>query len=86
MSYSIKWHPHAVKFLEKLSKENSERILKKLDVIKEDPFRFLEHYEGDYYKLRIGDYRFLIDINFDLKLLWIRVFDNRGRIYKHKIT
>ncbi len=82
MTYLVKWHPQAFKFLDKLPKQNSERILKKLDDVKEDPFRFLEHYEGEYYKLRIGDYRLLIDIDFDRMILWIRVLDKRGRIYK----
>lgn len=41
MSYLIKWFPQALKFLEKLPKQNSERILKKLDKVGEDPFRFL---------------------------------------------
>ena len=82
MSYLIKWSPQVLKFLERLSKQNSERILKKLDDFKENPFRFLEHYEGEYYKLRIGDYRLLVDVNFNAKILWIRVLDKRGRIYK----
>lgn len=82
MSYSVEWDPKALKFLEKLPKNIAERILKKLDVIKENPFRYLEHYEGDYYKLRIGDYRALIDINLKNKTLIIQVFDKRGRIYK----
>jgi len=82
MTYLIKWSPQALRFFEKLPKQNSERILKKLEDVKEDPFRFLEHYEGGYYKLRIGDYRFLIDIDFDRKVLWIRVLDKRGRVYK----
>ncbi|MEK6924670.1 MAG: hypothetical protein AABW71_00345 [Nanoarchaeota archaeon] len=47
-----------------------------------DPFRFLEHFEGEDYKLRIGDYRMLIDIDFKRKILFVRVFDKRGRIYK----
>lgn len=82
MSYLIKWSPQAFKFLEKLPKQISERILKKLDEVKEDPFRFLEHYEGEYYKLRIGDYRALIDVDFDKNVLLIQVLDKRGRIYK----
>ncbi|MEK6914096.1 MAG: type II toxin-antitoxin system RelE/ParE family toxin [Nanoarchaeota archaeon] len=82
MNYSIDWHSQAFDFLNKLQKDIVLRITKKLDEVKEDPFRFLEHYEGQYYKLRIGDYRLLIDIDFDRKILWIRVLDKRGRIYK----
>jgi len=41
----------------------------------------LEHYEGQGYKLRIGDYRALIDVDNQRKILFVRVFDKRGRIY-----
>ena len=33
-------------------------------------------------KLRIGDYRALIDIDFENKVLIIQVFVKRGKIYK----
>ena len=82
MSFSIEWDSNALKFLEKLPKDIALRIISKLDKVKEEPFRFLEHYEGDYYKLRIGDYRALIDIDFEKKLLIIQVLDKRGRVYK----
>ena len=82
MSYSIEWHPQAFKFLENLPMDIAERILEKLDIVKEEPFRFLQHFEGEHYKLRIGDYRALIDIDFKQKILFIRVLDKRSRIYK----
>ena len=83
MNYSIEWDDKAYNFLGKLPKNIYERILKKLDEVKENPFRYLEHYEGDkLYKLRIGDYRALIDIDFQKKILTIQILDKRGRIYK----
>ena len=70
-------------FLNKQDEQISDKIKKRLEKLKSDnPFHFLEHFEGDYYKLRIGDYRALIDIDFDRKILFVRVFDKRGRIYK----
>ena len=82
MNFSIVWKPSASKFLKKLQKEDCVRILKKVDLLIEEPFRYLEHYEGDYYKLRVGNYRALIDIDFDKKIIIIEVLDKRGRIYK----
>jgi len=72
----------ATKFLRKLPDNLLRRIKLKFNEIAKDPFRYLEHYEGDYYKFRIGNYRALIDIDLENKVLWIRVFDKRGRIYK----
>ena len=82
MSYSIELDNQPAKFLDKLPKNIALRIIDKLEQIKEDPLRFLEHYEGNYYKIRIGDYRALIDLDFQKKIIFIRVFDKRGRVYK----
>lgn len=83
MSYEIIWKPKPLRFLNGLQKNIALRILDKLDSLKEDPFRYLKHYEGmDVYKFRIGRYRMLIDIDSKLKLLVVEVFDKRGRVYK----
>jgi len=82
MSYSVKIDINAEKFLNGLNEKESLRIINKFEQVKENPFRYLEHYEGRYYKLRIGDYRALIDIDFERKILFIRIIDKRGRIYK----
>mgnify|MGYP001588080518 CR=1 FL=1 len=83
MSYSIKWHPKAHKFLKSLPNDIIKRVLNKFDLLAQDPFRFLEHYEGENaYKFRIGDYRALIDVDFQNKILLVRLFDKRERIYE----
>jgi mRNA-degrading endonuclease RelE of RelBE toxin-antitoxin system len=82
MSFSISFDKEAVKFLERLPKNISDRVIGKFEQIKENPFRYLEHYEGNYYKIRIGDFRALIDIDFQRKILFVRIFDKRGRVYK----
>jgi len=82
MTYSLKLDKDADKFIDKLPQNIAERIVKKLDEIKENPFRYLEHYEGKHYKLRVGDYRALIDVDFEKKILFVRIIDKRGRIYK----
>ena len=67
--------------MEKLPQHVSKRILEKFDEIIIDPFRYLEHFEGVGYKLRIGEYRALIDVDLQNNILKVRVFDKRGRIY-----
>lgn len=82
MNYSLKWHPQAYKVLEKLPKDLIHRVINKFDLVIEDPFRFLEHYEGkDLFKLRIGDYRALVKVDFENKILSVQIFDHRGKIY-----
>jgi len=83
MIYSIEWHPQAYRTLYKLPRQVKQRILDKLDQITSDPFRYLDHYEGNNtYKLRIGDYRLLVDVDLRDRVLLIQVFDKRGRVYK----
>ena len=80
MIYSIEWNPGS---LDRIPSEMLPRIVKKIESICDDPFHFLEHYEGaEIYKLRIGDYRALIDIDFTLKKLKVRIVDHRSRVYK----
>lgn len=43
MTYAVEWHPKARKFLQKLPKDVSARIVLKLREVGEDPFRYLEH-------------------------------------------
>lgn len=80
--YEVKFSSQATKFFKNLQLDKQDRIKVKLKEVSTDPFRFIEHYEGDYYKLRIGDYRALLDIDQQKKIIWVRVFDKRGRIYK----
>jgi mRNA-degrading endonuclease RelE of RelBE toxin-antitoxin system len=83
MSYRVKLHPKVDKFLKKHGDELAERIRSKLRLLKDDPFVYLEHYEGaKVYKLRIGDYRALIDVDTKKKIVYVRVLDHRKRIYK----
>ena len=83
MMYKIDFSKQAVRFIRGLQEDIKDRIKRKFEDVKENPFRYLEHYEGDnFYKLRIGDYRCLIDIDFKNKILIIRVIDKRGRVYK----
>ena len=76
MKFSVEWHKQALKSLEKISPELIERILNKFDEVAENPFRYLEHLESDrVYKLRVGDYRCLIDVDFTNKILFVQYFE-----------
>lgn len=83
MIWRILWHPKALRNLEKLPANIKQQIIKRVDKLQENPFHFLEHYEGqDVYKLRAGDYRALVDVDFENKTIKIQVFDHRRRVYK----
>jgi len=84
MNFEIEWSERAARTLSKLPEHISSRIARKIDSIKSDPFYYLEHYEGeDVYKLRIGDYRALIDVDLSNKILKVGVIGHRKKIYKN---
>lgn len=83
MSYEIRWDKKALDFLRKLDKLDAVRIIKKVDSIKEYPKHFLEELvEINAYKLRIGDYRALIDLDETNKIIFILLVGHRKNIYK----
>ena len=79
--YEIKFSSQATKFIRRLDENTGRRIKRKFGDLTEDPFRFLKHYEGNYYKFRVGDYRALISVDFEGRIIFVNVFDKRGRIY-----
>jgi len=80
--YNLIFEKRALDFLNKLEKEIKERIWNKLLECKEEPFRFLKHLkEIDGYKLRIGDYRLIIDINKLTNTLIVLKIGHRKNIY-----
>ncbi len=85
MIYEIKLHPNVEKFLSKLDGDLRERLKNRLRKLGEDPFKHLEHYEGDScHKFRLGDYRALVDVDKVRSIVFIRVLDHRSRIYDKK--
>lgn len=81
--FKLEYSSQSKKFLKNLDMQFVKRIIDKLEEVSKNPFHYLEHLEGNnYYKLRIGSYRALIDIDFERKILFVQVLDKRSRIYK----
>lgn len=73
----------AVKELEKLPVDIQERIFQKIVDAKKNPFRYFEQLRGrNDYKLRVGDYRIIADINRTEERIEITVIGHRKNIYK----
>jgi len=69
-------------FLKKLQKKNSEVILKKIYSIRENPYRFLKRLKGDkLWRLRIGDYRAIIDVIISMNKIIVVRIGNRKNVY-----
>ncbi|MBU2053209.1 MAG: type II toxin-antitoxin system RelE/ParE family toxin [Nanoarchaeota archaeon] len=82
--YELIFEKRALQDLNKLSESIKERIWNKLQQCKENPFRYLKpliQIKG--FKLRVGDYRVIIDIKEKIKILQILKVGHRKNIY-HK--
>lgn len=83
MSYEIRWDTKARDFLRTIDKGDARRIFQKIDSIKDNPKRFLERLVGiNSYKLRIGDYRAIIDLDESNNVLEVLLIGHRKNIYK----
>jgi len=80
--YSIQIEKNAENFLKKLNKEDSGVILNKIYSIRENPFRYLKRLQSEkLWRLRIGDYRAIVDVIISMnKIIVIRI-GHRKNIY-----
>lgn len=80
--YEVIFDEEAIEFLNKLPREVRERIFNKIRTTKENPFHFFERLAGrTEYKLRVGDYRIIADINQADRRINIIVVGHRKNIY-----
>ena len=80
--FQIELTETAKDFLKKLQKKDAEIILNKIYSIRENPYRFLKRLQGEkLWRLRIGDYRAVIDVIVSMnKIIVIRI-GHRKNIY-----
>lgn len=82
MDYRPEYSDEAVMQMEKLDKSIVKRILKKIDYTAKDPHKFYKRLTGrEEYKLRIGDYRVIADIDEKDKKIFIMTLGHRSNIY-----
>ena len=73
----------AIEYLNKLPKEIKERIFNKILSTKSNPFHFFKSLERrNDFKLRIGDYRIIADIDQSSKQIKVTLIGHRKNIYK----
>jgi len=84
MSYEVIWDKKSQEFLRKIHREEAKRIVKEVNSIVNDPRHYLESLvEIKSYKLRIGDYRALIDLNENESTLSVVLVGHRKDIYNY---
>jgi mRNA interferase RelE/StbE len=82
LAYSLEYSAEAVMQLEKLDKSVVKRVLKKIESTTNTPHNFFKQLTGrPEYKLRVGDYRIIADIDEPAKKIQIRTIGHRKNIY-----
>ncbi|MBS1266509.1 MAG: hypothetical protein MAG795_00476 [Candidatus Woesearchaeota archaeon] len=82
--YVLKFDEKAIEFLEKSDNHIKKRIFNKIRNSKKNPFHFWERLASRKdFKLRIGVYRAIADIDKDSKTILITVIGHRKNIYKN---
>jgi len=82
MNYNIIFDEEAIAFLENLQPDLKEQIFKKILSTKEKPHHFFERLSGRKdYKLRVGDYRVIADIDESNKTIQITLIGHRKNVY-----
>jgi mRNA interferase RelE/StbE len=83
MTFEIRWDKKAISFLRKLDEPISKRIAQKVDELKLGPERHLKALkEIQGYKLRVGDYRVIIDVDWGTKIIFVLLIGHRKKIYE----
>ena len=80
--YSIIFNPFAEKQLKKLDNNLQIRILDVLNRIRIRPHHFVKRLVGSpYFRLRVGDYRIILDIQNDKLVIVVVELGHRKNIY-----
>ena len=83
MTYELIFDKKALEFLAGLPRDLRQRIFEKASAAKENPGHFFKRLEGRLdYKLRVGDYRLIADVDHGHQRIEVTLIDHRKRVYK----
>lgn len=82
MPFEIIWSEPAIRSLKKLDRPVSKRIFEAVSRLRDEPHRWVERLvNSPYYRMRVGDYRLIVDIQgAQLRVLVVNV-GHRKNIY-----
>ena len=82
MVYTIIWSEPAARQLGKLDRSVAKRILDSVQKLESDPYRYLRRLVGvQYYRLRVGDFRVIVEVVQDRLLVLVLKVGHRSKVY-----
>jgi mRNA interferase RelE/StbE len=83
MTWQVVWSEKSVKQLEKINKKDTRRIYDCVLDCANDPFRTTVRLTGSsFFRLRVGNYRVILDLQQNRLIVFVIEVDLRKRIYK----
>ena len=83
--FDVKYSKKSANFLKSAEKKLVVRILKKIDTLKENPIqhdsKVVEGYTEKLFRIRVGDYRILYEVDYKNNQLGIFKIDKRSRVF-----
>jgi len=85
--YKLVYHPRVFKFLTKISKKEAKRIVEKIEILDKNPLseelnvKKLASTKRSF-RLRIGNFRVVFEVDFENKIIYIHDVGFRRSIYQ----
>ena len=81
--FDLQWSNTSLKNLKKLDDKTRLKIIDSTEIIIYDPLSHADKLKGnEYYKIRVGNYRIIIDINHEKKMIFVVKVSHRRNAYK----
>lgn len=85
MTFQVDYSNQAVKFIKKCERILAARILKKIEELKIEPIthdtKVIEGYKEKLFRVRVGDYRIVYEVDYRNKKIGIIKIDKRPKVY-----
>lgn len=83
MTWQVIWSEKSVKQLEKIDTKNAQKIYDLVLHCVENPFQIVTRLTNSpFYRLRVGNYRVILDLQQSKMIIFVVETDHRGKIYK----
>ncbi len=83
MVFQIIWSDSAVRQMKKLDRAVTRRIFDKVGELRENPYRQLQKLvNSPFYRIRVGDYRVILDIHEDVLRILVLKVGHRETVYE----
>jgi mRNA interferase RelE/StbE len=83
LGFRVEFSELAAEEFEKLDKPIRERIARKLRTMAVHPAHYLTRLSSvDAYKLRVGDYRVIVDVEWKQKIVYVLSVGHRSTVYR----